>query len=168
LAVVASRPEQPHREREADESLLRAVVQVSLESPPLFVTCGEDSSAGGAKVGELGERFGAQSFVLEGEVHGRYQFADGLGGVEDAAAVHQHGDLGPGVGEPGSRPARVRVRQVDLVCFGVDIPCTAVDGIAEDEIRIAEPLRKGRAQLGRAGRVAEVDDEAGEAALGVP
>jgi hypothetical protein len=48
-----SRSEQPHREREADESLLRAVVQVSLEPPPLFVTCGENSSAGGAKVGEL-------------------------------------------------------------------------------------------------------------------
>src|SRR6266545_1449720 len=78
LGGRCSRPEQPHRQREADESLLRAVVQISLEPPPLLVTCGEDSTSRGAKVGELCQCFGAQTFVLEREVYGRYQVTDGL------------------------------------------------------------------------------------------
>ena len=59
-------------EREADpeQALLRAVVEVALEPPPLGVAGLDDARAGGAYLGELGAQLGLEARVLEREARG--------------------------------------------------------------------------------------------------
>ena len=54
---------EPHRQ--GDESLLRAVVQVTLHTPPLGVRCLNDPRPRGAYLLELSPDLGSQPFVLQ-------------------------------------------------------------------------------------------------------
>jgi hypothetical protein len=55
----------PQLERERDEPLLRAVVEVALEATPLGVTCGNDPAARRAHFGELRPHLRREALVFQ-------------------------------------------------------------------------------------------------------
>ena len=65
----------PQLQRDRDESLLRAVVQVALEPAPLCVAGGDDALARGAQLGELALGLRLQPRVVERD---RGRGGDGL------------------------------------------------------------------------------------------
>ena len=96
------------RERERDESLLGAVVQVALEPAPLSVAGGDDPHAGGAQVGELREQLGVQALVIEREAGARGDLVDQSRVIEQARPVGQQRDLDAVAHERCGRVARRR------------------------------------------------------------
>ena len=86
---------EPERERERDEPLLSAVVEVALESPPLGVGGGNEPDARCPHLRELRPHLGRQALVLEHEPCSR---ANGLHErrlVEQRRIVNERGDLSP-------------------------------------------------------------------------
>ena len=66
-SVVQRRARQPQVQRERDEPLLGAVVEVALEPAPLVVAGLDDARARGAQLLEPGAQLGLQPLVLERE-----------------------------------------------------------------------------------------------------
>ena len=93
---VAFAGEQPQPDRDRDQSLLGAVMQVALETLPLVGRGHHDALAGGCQIGELRSRLGLEPFVLEPESCGANDFID---------RVRQFEDVGP-VLEEARRPGR--------------------------------------------------------------
>jgi hypothetical protein len=75
---------QAKREREADELLLRSVVEISLEPSTLHVAALDDPRAGRAKVIQLGPRLGLQPLVLERKASRRGDLLDKPRVLEEA------------------------------------------------------------------------------------
>ena len=67
LTGLVPAPRDLQRQRERDEALLRAVVDVALDAPPLGVLRGDDARAGGAHVLQLAAHLDAQPRDLERE-----------------------------------------------------------------------------------------------------
>ena len=81
------RPQEAKREREPDEALLRAVVEVALEPAALGVTRLDDAGARGAEILQLSAGLGLQALVLEREARRRGDLLDELRVVEELGPV---------------------------------------------------------------------------------
>jgi hypothetical protein len=95
LAILVGselRAEEAQREREPDETLLGAVVEVALEPAALGITGLDDADTRGAEIGQLGARLGLEALVFEREARRRRDFLDELGVVEEAGSVQGQGD----------------------------------------------------------------------------
>ena len=86
--TVQPRTKQPEPQRERDEPLLGAVVEVALESPARRVAGIDDARTRGAKLLELRAQLGVEPFVLERERGGRTHRPDQLALVLERDVVH--------------------------------------------------------------------------------
>ena len=87
ILSLPSRERGSQRERQPDEPLLRAVVEVALEPPALGVARLDDAGARSAQMLELRARFGLEALVLDREPGRRGDLLDQLGVVEQVRAV---------------------------------------------------------------------------------
>ena len=93
--VVHARARQPQAQRERDEPLLRAVVQVALDLAPRRVGALDDPRARGAQLGDGRAQLRRQPLVLQRQ---RGRAADGvheLGLLGQRRVVHEHRDRAP-------------------------------------------------------------------------
>ena len=82
----------PEREREVDQALLGAVVQVALDPAALGVAELDDPGPGGADLLELGPDLGLEALVLDRQAGGGRDRLDQLGLVVQGGVVDQGGD----------------------------------------------------------------------------
>ena len=80
-------------ERERDEALLGAVVEVALEPPALRVARRDQPLARRAQLREAGPRLGVQVLVLERDRRGRADGLDQLRILVERRVVHERRDL---------------------------------------------------------------------------
>ncbi len=83
---------QAHGQRERDEPLLGAVVQVALEPAALGGPGLDDPGARGAQLLDPGAQLGLQALVLDREARGGRDRADELRVVAERAVVHDRAD----------------------------------------------------------------------------
>ena len=106
--TVQPRTKQPEPQRERDEPLLGAVVEVALESPARRVAGIDDARTRGAKLLELRAQLGVEPFVLERERGGRTHRPDQLALVLERDVVHDRRHSPPESTGVHSRPRRPR------------------------------------------------------------
>ena len=105
----------PQDDAEADEPLLRAVVEVALELAAGGVAGLDDPRAGRPQIGQPRAQVGLQALVLERDPGRRGDRADQLRLVAERRVVQQRGDLRPAALDErrraavDARPARRRV-----------------------------------------------------------
>ena len=138
-------PREAKRERERDEPLLRAVVEVALEPPPLGVARLDDARPRRAQLLELRAHLGLQALVLEREPGRGGDLVDELLVVEQAGRVPEHGDV-------ASLPDEAR----SLLTLAVDrASARRPDGPARAGRRARAPDRRRSRRARRADRRAE-------------
>ena len=101
------------REPEREQPLLRAVVEVALEPPPLLVAGADDAGSRGAQLGELRAQLRLQPLVLEREPGGRAGRGEQRAPLEQRGVVDERRDRGVGRAEHGHRAVRPRRRELD-------------------------------------------------------
>ena len=101
------------REPEREQPLLRAVVEVALEPPPLLVPGADDAGARRAQLGELGAQLRLQALVLEREPGGRAGRGEQRAPLEQHRVVDERRDRGVGRAEHRHRPIRAGRRQLE-------------------------------------------------------
>ena len=99
--------QESQREREPDEALLGAVVEIALEPAALGVARLDDAGPRRAQILELSPRLGLQALVLEREARRRRDLLDELGVVEEVGSVEDHRD-GPALADERRRGATVQ------------------------------------------------------------
>ena len=109
------------RERQRDEPLLRAVVEVALEPPPLDVGGLDEPEPGGAQLLEAGAQLGLQALVLEREAGGGDHRVDELGMVAERGVVHDRGDRPAGPLDGGGDAGGAVGGQGDRVPVGIHV-----------------------------------------------
>ena len=114
---------QPQRER--DELLLRAVVEVALEPPPLGLAGGDDPLPRGVHLVELGADLAGQALVVEREPAAAATARQQLGLLAQRGVVHERAEhdavaLEQGGGEPVAGRG-----QRDLAAVGVEVALAA-------------------------------------------
>ena len=156
---VTAGSREPERERERDEPLLRAVVEVALDPPLLGIGRGDDPRPRRPHLGELRAHLGRQTLVLEHEPGRR---ADGLHErrlVEQCRIVNERGDLLASCGHHRHRAIGAS-RQLDRPARR-----HRRSGRRRADTRARASGRRGRGRGGRARLVApsvcELDDELG-------
>ena len=155
---VAARGREPERDGERDEPLLRAVVEVALDPPPLGVGRGDDPGPRRPHLGELRAHLGRQALVLEHEPRRRAHGLHERRLVEQRRIVDERGDLLALRGHQRDRPVRA-LRELERSAGGVDV-AAVVEAVGDLERRVAERPREALAQAGRLLRP-QLDDEVG-------
>ena len=148
----------PQLERDGDEPLLRAVVEVALEPPPLRVAGGDDALARGAQLREPVLGLGLQPRVVERD---RGRGGDGLDElriVVERRVVDEHPELAAVALDRRRRTVATRRGQRDRLSAAVDVGALARHAIGQDEPWIAERLGEPRLQPHAAQR-AELAEE---------
>ena len=102
----AGRSGDPDRERETDQPLLRAVVEVSFEARAFPVGRLDDPGARRADVGQAGARLGEQPLVLQGEAGGRGDLGHPVRVLLQPGPVLDHRDDLPVADERRRAPVR--------------------------------------------------------------
>ena len=95
--------EQAQLQRQGDQALLGAVVQVALQAPALGVARRDDALARGLHLGEPGLRLGVQALVLERDARRGADGLDQLGVVVERGVVDERGELGAVALDRGGR-----------------------------------------------------------------
>ena len=152
------RAEQAQRERERDEPLLRAVVQVALDafalaSPVSTIRVREARrSARRARTSAWRRSFSSARRAAA------VTSSTSCSSSSSAASVREHGDGAPVADE--ARPRRA-CGELDRAPVRVDEPAAIAERIGEDEFGIAEHCGENVAQASWRRRVRKFDDEAG-------
>ena len=126
-----SRAQEPQREREHHEPLLRAVVEVALEPPALGVAGLDGPRPRRAQLLEPRPRLRLQALVVEREPGRRAHVLEQPRIVEQLGAVDDDGDRPPAAHERRDR-SPVRVRRLDRAALGVHV-AIAVERIGQLE-----------------------------------
>ena len=92
-------------QRQRDEALLGAVVQVALDPAPLGVRRGDQPLPRRLQLGEPGVRLRLEEPVLQRDRRGADDGLDELGVVVERTVVHERGDRRPVARHPRRRPA---------------------------------------------------------------
>ena len=100
-------------ERERDEPLLGAVVDVPLDPAPLLVARGDDAPARLLHLHELRAHLGVQTRVLQREPRRRRGGLEKLRLVVERPVVDDHRDPLAAVRDLGDRPRRTRLGELD-------------------------------------------------------
>ena len=148
----------PQLERDGDEPLLRAVVEVALQPPPFRVAGGDDALARGAQLREPVLGLGLQPRVVERD---RGRGGDGLHElriVVERRVVDEHPELAAVALDRRRRTVATRRGQRDRLSAAVDVGALARHAIGEHEPWIAEHLGEARLQPHAAQR-AELAEE---------
>ncbi len=130
------RPQEAQREREPDQTLLGAVVEVAFQPAALGVARFDDASTRGAEILELRAHFGLETLVLEREARRGRNLLDELRIVEEAGPVEKHCD-GSAVAEKGRRGAPLRSGEIDRAPARVRVAALA-HRVRDLELRIGK------------------------------
>ncbi len=175
IGVGAERLELPpggvQRQRQGQQALLRAVVQVPLDPQALLVAGLHDPGPRGANLVELGADLGVEALVLDRHARrgaGRLDQSRIQRRVVDqrrqrlAVALHDGG-------HPGAAPgARSRRGQRDRVSIGIHPAALAVEGVDDLQSRIGEGLRQRRLEPAGRQRAVQRDHQVADRAAGQP
>jgi len=132
--------QETHRKQESDETLLGAVVEVTLEPAALGVTGFDDAGARRAEILKLRPHLGLETPVLEPEARGRRNVVDELRVVEQIGPVEQHGDWPTFAKNPG-RSAPLHAGKVDSASLRVRVALVS-DWIGDLELRVGKRSRE--------------------------
>ena len=137
-------------ERERDEPLLRAVVEIALQAAALVVPRLDDPLARAAQLLEPRPQLHVQARVLERDAGRGAHGAEELGLVVERRVVQQDRDLRPVVAlDRRDRAAVVRAGERDRMALGVGVAAVLGQPVGERERRIAQRPRHRVAQLAR-------------------
>ena len=149
------------------EPLLRAVVEVALEPPPLRVACGDEALARGAELGEPILALRLEPRVVERD---RGRGRDGvhqLRIVVERPVVDEHRELAAVALDGRGDAVATRRGQLDRLSAAVDVGALARHPVRQHQAGIAEHLREPLLQPHAAQR-AELTEEVGEPAAREP
>ena len=148
------------REPDPEQALLRSVVEVALDAPPLGVARLDDPRAGGAHLGELGAQLGLQARVLEREARCCAHRLDELGIVEERRVMDESCEALPVVLEhrDGARGLGLRDERVSV---GIDVALLLGQPESELERGIAERARDRVTNLRGSRQRPELDHQLG-------
>ena len=144
--TVQPRTKQPEPQRERDEPLLGAVVEVALESPARRVAGIDDARTRGAKLLELRAQLGVEPFVLERERGGRTHRPDQLALVLERDVVHDRRHPLAARVDRRAQPSRAVPRDLHGLARGVDVQAPLRKPVGEGERRIREGVGQRVAQ----------------------
>ena len=144
--------EQPELQRDPDEPLLGAVVQVALEPPPLRVAGRDDPLARGLQLDQPRLRLGVQVLVLERDRGRRGDRLDELRVVVERGVVDQRRDALAVALDGRDRPVAAGGGQRDCCSGGVGVGLVLRQPVRDDEPGIAERPRQRRLQVAGAHR----------------
>ena len=131
---------------EGDESLLRPVVEVALESAPLGICRGDEPDARCPHLGELRAHLGRQTLVLEHEPCRRSNGLHQRRLIEQRRIVNERRDLFALNGHQCHRPIRA-LGELERPPVGGDV-AAVVEAIRNVERRVAEYPGEPLAQAG--------------------
>jgi hypothetical protein len=120
------------------EPTLRAVVEPTLESTPLFVARLQEASAGGLQLHDPGLDVRLESSVRRREASRRRDGLSEAGVLEHRRVVHDHRDRRAAPLHERRRPAGARVGHRHSAPRGVDEAVCARDRVPDLERRVAE------------------------------
>ena len=123
------------REGQAEQALLRPVVEVALEPTALGLTRRDDPGSRGAEILDPSQDLRVKSFVVERETGSRRHFIDDGRIVEEARAMDERRDRSALASE---RRPRQSLRDLDRPPVGVDQLVSPVEGIREPECRVTQ------------------------------
>ena len=155
--------DQLERQSEAEQPLLGAVMEVTLEPTSLVVPRADDSRSRGAKLLELGAQLGMQPFVLEREPHCRSRSIEQRLLICQVRVVHDRCEVVP---DQGDRPRR-SLTDRDLATFLVHPGAPVRKPECELEGRVADRLREGGTDAARP-HAPQFDDEPPDRPSGAP
>ena len=154
--------EQPQLQRDPDQALLRAVVQVALEPPPLGVAGGDDPLARGLELGQLRLGLGEQPRVVDRDRGRRRDRLDQLGIVVERRVVDERAERAAVALDAGHRSLAAGLHH-HRRAVGADVAAGVRAPVDDREIGIAERAGECGAQLVRA-RAADAAEQVGERA----
>ena len=169
VRVVAElRLEQAELERQRDEPLLGAVVQVALEPLALLLAGLDDARARAPQLLEPGAQLGLQPGVLERDPGGRAHGVEQLGLVARAPgrgpAPRRASRRGRSASSPGPCPARA----ARPACRRGRPSAVVGQPVGERERRVAQRARERVAQLGRRRVGAQLEQQVADGGAGEP
>ena len=153
-------------EAERDESLLGAVMEVSLDPPALEIPGLDDPCARGADLLELRFDLGRQSIVLDRQPHGAGDRGDQARLLEEDGVVDDRGlpDAVPLEHRDGL--ARAVFGQLHRLAGRIDEPILAGRPVGHLQRGITERVGEGIAEAGRRRGLPQLDDEVRDARRG--
>ena len=160
-------PEHPQLQRERDEPLLGAVVQVALEPAALGVAGRDDALARRLHLGEPGLRLRQQTLVLERDRRGRAHRLDHLGIVVQRRVVDDRRHLATVVLDRRARPVRRDRRHQHAPSARVGVSARVRQPVGQHERRVAQRAPERRLQR-LAAHPAQLAEELREPAAGQP
>jgi hypothetical protein len=152
-------------ERERDQPLLRAVVEVALDSAALLVAGGHDACTRFLDLDELGLQLRLQPGILERESCSCGSGVDQLRLVAEGRIVDQSRERLVVVLEVGDRAVVPVLRKLDGQAVGVDIPAALGQPEGDLERRVVQSLGERVADLARR-RLLEPEDEVADVRMG--
>ena len=138
--VLEPGTQQPEVERERDELLLGAVVQVALDLAAGVVGGLDDPAARVAELLQPRAQVGLQPLVVDRQRRGRSGGVDELGRGVELRVVHDRGDAVALALDRGPRAAGPGRRQVDRVAALVHEDAPVRQPVGDVERAVAEPL----------------------------
>ena len=161
--VVDAALQQAQLERDRDEPLLGAVVEVALEPAALGVARRHDPLARRPQLHDARAQLGLEALALDRDVRGRAHHLQQLRLVRQRRVVDERGDVLAVVVDERHRPPRARLGQRHRRPVGVDVGVEARQPVGEHERRVAERLRQHLAEPRESGALLERDDEVAHA-----
>ena len=144
------------RKRQAEQPLLRAVVEVSFETTALgFARC-DDARTRGAQVLDPSQDLRVESLIIERQTRRRGDLLDDGRVVEETRAMEEQGDRSALARE---RCLRQSLGDIHRLPVRIDQLLSPVEGICEPERRVAQGTTKHLLEPAGRRRFAELDDE---------
>ena len=151
-------------QRQRDESLLGAVVQIALDSAPLGVPGGHDPGPGCADVLELGADLGLEPLVVERQARRRRHGSQEFRLLHQRRIVDQQRDGVAVPLEPRHGAGGVRSRgDLERSAVTVDEVSRPRHRVGDLERRVTQRLRQHLPERGLIGLRPELEDEVGDA-----
>ncbi len=160
---VVCRLREAEAERECEEALLRAVVQVALEAAPLVVGGFDDPRPRCAHLVDGGPQLRLEPLVLQRHSRRSTRRVHELRLVVERRIVDDRGDPPTAAIDPRDRAVSIGIRQLDREPFDVDVVGRLRKPVGDLERVVAERTRQALAQPAGLRRLTELDDQVGDA-----
>jgi hypothetical protein len=159
--------EQAQPQRQRDQPLLRAVVEIPLEPLALLLSGFDHAGSRSLQLLEASPELRVQAPVLERDAGGRADSIEQLVLVVERAVVDQGGDTNA-VSVDRRRCALVVVGQLDRTAVQIDVGAKVGQPVRERQRGIPQRLRQRVSQVGRLGVSTELDHQLADRRSGQP